>query len=86
MNPSPNGQAPDPRREPWRRERQGGRRGLDGSHGETKVWGRSEKGCGAGGEGRGVGIGGLWAASQGVAASQSGPRFGSVADDFTARL
>jgi len=50
------------------------------------VWGRSEKGCGAGGEGRGVGLGGPWAASQGAAASRSSPRFGSLADSFTARL
>lgn len=33
-----------------------------------------------------MGIGGLWAASQGAAASRSGPRFGSIADGFTARL
>lgn len=46
----------------------------------------SEKGCGAGGEGHGVGLGGPWAASQGAAASQSGKRFGSVAGGFMARL
>lgn len=68
------------------RDTQGGRRELDGSHRETKAWGRSEKGCGADGEGHGAGLGGLWAVSQGGAASQPSRRFGSIAGGFTAQL
>lgn len=48
--------------------------------------GRSEKGCGAGKEGHGVGLGGPSAASQGAAACRCGLRFGSIADGFTAGL
>lgn len=65
---------------------QGGRRELDGSHRETKAWDWSEKGCGADREGHGVGLGGLWAVSQGGAASRSSQRFGSIAGGFTAQL
>lgn len=74
------------RRAGLRQERQGGRQELDESPRETEVWGRSEKGCGAGREGHGVGLGGPWAVSQGAAASRSVLRFGSVADGFTAGL
>lgn len=84
--PTQGGRAGELLRVGLQRERQGGRRELDKSHGETEAWGQSEKGCGAGGEGHGVGLGGPWAASQGAAASRPGPRFGSFADGSTARL